>query len=323
MVKAFRRSAAGTDRQIPEELRTAKTCWKTLNYLFSNIIGSDARLSKHHKFVWDRTRAIRNDFSIQSFTKTEDVRYEVACLEGIVRFHILSLHQMSKPDQVPSPEVYSRQQEIAQLKATFTSLLDRYDTFAGSMKFRHEAEFRAYFILFSARTDLFDMDVQFQNWPKHILDDGRVKTALKLHAASSNADIPVGSHKLDAIPTSVAQCNAGLYWDLLSSHQVGYLMACIAEVSFQLIRFSALNALWKAAKAAPGNAQGTMKVWTVDILMTYLGFDNFNQTMDFCKQCGADFAQNTASREFYLDFRSNSDSSLTRKLLQTSFDIYD
>lgn len=308
MVKAFRRSAAGTDRQIPEELRTAKTCWKALNYLFSEIIGSDERLGKHHKFVWDRTRAIRNDFTIQGFTKPEDVKYEVACHEGIIRFHLLSLHQLSSPSQINSNEEYSRQQEIAQLKATFTSLLDRYDTFSGLVDFRNEAEFRAYFALFSARTDLFDTDVAIQTWPKHVLDDGRVQTALKLHAAAATTDVPVGSYKLQSVTPLVAQNNAGLYWNLLSSRQVGYLMACAAEISFQIVRFTALNALWRSAKAASKPAQTSMRSWTKEALTEYLGFDNGDQTVEFCKSCDVDFAQHGAS--VHLDFTSNPNSSL-------------
>lgn len=310
MVKAFRRSAAGTDRQIPEELRTAKTCWKTLHYLFDHIMGSDDRLGRHHKFVWDRTRAIRNDFTIQGFTKTDDVKYEVACYEGIIRFHILSLHQLSDATQIYSNGEYSRQQEIAQLKATFTSLLDRYDTFSQNMHFRNEPEFRAYFALFSARTDLFDADVVVQTWPKHVLDDGRVQTALKLHTAAATSDVPVGSSKLDSAPPSIAQNNTGLYWSLLASRQVGYLMACTAEISFQIVRFTALNALWRSAKAASKVAQAAMRTWTREVLTEYLGFDNIEQTIEFCKSCNVDFAQHGES--IYLDFTSNSNANLNQ-----------
>lgn len=310
MVKAFRRSAAGVDKQIPEELRTPRTLRKTLDYLFTNIIGSSDHLGKHHKFVWDRTRAVRNDFSIQSFTRPEDVKYEVDCYERIVRFHILSLHQLANPDQLHPGEEYTRQQELQQLQKTFASLMDRYDTFGHSTYFRNEAEFRAYFILFAARTDLYDFEVQIQRWPKHVLSDGRVQTALKLNAAAGSTDYQVGSRSLEPIPCSVAQANAGLYWTLLASQQVGYLMACVAEISFQLVRFTALDSLWRSAKGAPEKGQSTMRSWTTQALTEYLGFDDEDQTQDFCAQFDISFATNTSTGQQYLDFRSNPESSL-------------
>lgn len=310
MVKAFRRSAAGVDKQIPEELRTPRTLRKTLDYLFTNVIGSSDHLGKHHKFVWDRTRAVRNDFSIQSFTRPEDVRYEVDCYERIVRFHILSLHQLANPDQLHPGEEYTRQQELQQLQKTFASLMDRYDTFGHNTYFRNEAEFRAYFILFAARTDLYDFEVQIQQWPKHVLNDGRVQTALKLNAAAGSTDYQVGSRSLEPIPCSVAQANAGLYWTLLASQQVGYLMACVAEISFQLVRFTALDSLWRSAKSAPEKGQSGMRSWTMQAITEYLGFDNEDQTQEFCSQFDISFTTNSSTGQQYLDFRSNPESSL-------------
>ena len=310
MVKKFRRSAAGTERQIPEELRTPRTLRKTLDYLFTNIIGSSDHLGKHHKFVWDRTRAVRNDFTIQSFTKPEDVKYEVDCYERIVRFHILSLHQMCNPAQLRPGENYDRKQELEQLQKTFASLMDKYDTFGRTMAFCNEPEFRAYFILFAARTNLYDLEVQIQGWSSRVLNDGRVQTALRLHAAASSTDYQVGSLQLDPIPAAVAQSNASFYWRLLASQRVGYLMACVAEISFKLVRFSSLNAMWRSAKAAPEKGQSSMRSWTKQALTDYLGFDYEDQTEDFCAELDIAFAANPNTRERYLDFSSNPERSL-------------
>ncbi|KAK5077014.1 actin cytoskeleton and mitosis protein [Lithohypha guttulata] len=312
MVKKFRRAAAGAERQIPEELRTPATLKKTLNYLLKNVMGQSDRYGKHHKFVWDRTRAIRNDFNIQSFTKPQDVKYEVDCYERIVRFHILSLHIMSDPDQQKTAEEYNRQQELEQLQKTFASLIDKYDTFGRTMHFRNEPEFRAYYILFVARTTLYDLDTFIQRWPRHVLDDGRVQTALKLHAAASSIDYPTGSPNLDPIPPSIAQANAGAYWTLLQSKQVGYLMACVAEISFQLVRFTAINALWQAAKTAPEKGQSAMRAWSKPVLTEYLGFDYEEQTVEFCGKLEISFAKHPMNQEEYLDFQSNPAKSLER-----------
>lgn len=64
MVKRFRRSAAGYDEQLPSDIRPPAVLQQTLNYLFNDVVGGTQPLATVHKFVWDRTRGIRNDFSI-------------------------------------------------------------------------------------------------------------------------------------------------------------------------------------------------------------------------------------------------------------------
>ena len=316
MVKKFRRSAAGVDKQIPEELRTPRTLQKTLDYLFDQIIGKN-RLGKHHKFVWDRTRAIRNDFSIQSLTKPDDIRYEVDCYERIVRFHILSAHQLSNPENLAHDEHFEHQQELEQLQKTFQSLMDKYDAFRVSVDFPNEAEFRAYYILFSPILFSFDTEVQIQRWPKHILNDGRVQTALKLYAAVGNSLRSVGSKNLEPIPVAVAQANSGLFWALLASQRVGYLMACVAEMSFQNVRFNALDALWRSAKGAPEKAQANMKTWTKHALTEYLCYDNEDETEALCEKVGVSFNTSSMGQQ-YLDFKSSSATRLESMLTPIS-----
>lgn len=310
MVKRFRRSAAGVGKQIPEELRTPRTLQKTMDYLINNIIGPNPRLAQHHKFVWDRTRAIRNDCSIQSFTQPEDVKLEVDCYERIARFHILSSHILSNPEALQHGEDFVHKQEIEQLTKTFQTLMDKYDGFGDSLNFPHEAEFRAYFILFAPMTTIADLDDQVQRWPRHILDDGRVQTALKLRAAAESTDQPVGSRRFEPVPCFIAQKNAGLYWDLLRSQRVGYLMACVAEMSFRNVRFAALDSLWRTGKNAPEKAQANMKTWSKSAVREYLGFDDDEQTEDFCSKFGVEFAGNSATGQEYLNFKSHSSPSL-------------
>lgn len=310
MVKRFRRAAAGTRKQIPEELRTPRTLQRTMDYLINNIIGPNPRLAQHHKFVWDRTRAIRNDCSIQSFTQPEDVKLEVDCYERIARFHILSSHLLSKPDALQHGEDFVPKQEIEQLTKTFQTLMDKYDGFGHSINFPQEAEFRAYFILFAPMTTIADLDDQVQRWPRHVLDDGRVQTALKLRAAAESTDEPVGSRRFDPVPCFIAQKNIGLYWDLLRGQRVGYLMACVAEMSFRNVRFAALDSLWRAGKNASEKGQATMKTWTRANVRDYLGFDDDQQVEDFCSTFGVNFVHNAATAQDYLDFKSHSAPSL-------------
>lgn len=65
-------------------------------------------LEKCHPFIRDRTRSIRQDFTLQN------IRDQVAveAHERIARFHILCLHEMSHLDE----ERFSEQQETEQLR---------------------------------------------------------------------------------------------------------------------------------------------------------------------------------------------------------------
>ncbi|EER36654.1 80 kD MCM3-associated protein [Histoplasma capsulatum H143] len=83
MLKRFRRSAAGYDEQLPSDIRTPKTLLQTMNYLLRYVVEDDETLATTHKFLWDRTRSIRNDLSIQQLTQAQDVSIAVKCLERI------------------------------------------------------------------------------------------------------------------------------------------------------------------------------------------------------------------------------------------------
>lgn len=308
MVKRFRRAAAGDPDQQLEELRTPSTLRKTIDYLMQDVISSDSRLPQVHKFVWDRTRAIRNDFTIQNFYTPEDVKHEVDCYERIARFHIVSMHQMVNPDHVRSDEHYDGQQDLEQLNKTILTLLTKYDDFRHVLDFPNEAEFRAYFILIEMRNLASDLEDRVQRWPRHVLRDGRVQTALKLYTAACSTDQRFGTFGTPIL-VAMAQANSGRFWTLLDSLQVSYLMACTVEMSFFNVRFTALNSLWIATKNASKSNQSTLRFWTKAALEHYLGFDDEEQAADFCSDLGLSFATKvdpqTGEEEQYLDFASN------------------
>lgn len=284
MVKRFRRSAAGYDEQLPSDIRTPATLKLTLDYLLDEIVGGGERLASIHKFVWDRTRGIRNDFSIQQVTKKEDVRIAVECLERIARFHILSLHQLSNPDNLVN-EQFDAHQDREQLNNTLLSLIYYYDDNRHLLDFPNEAEFRAYCIIFELQSQHPDIEDRMQSWPRALLDDGRIKTAFKLYAAAGNTIFDQGPLK-PLTTFSSAQGNTGSFWGILSSKQVSYLMACVAEIYFGQVRYMALQALWTAATSAPAGTRAKNQDWTLDELANVLGFDAEEQAAAFCKEFG-------------------------------------
>lgn len=119
-VKAFHRPAAGNEQALPSDVRPPEVLQRTLDYLVRNIVSPCDPLDKDtHGFVRDRTRSIRQDFTIQN----ERGRVAIECHERIVRFHILSLHHMCQVDG------FDAHQEMEQLrKSQCHSYTTRRDT---------------------------------------------------------------------------------------------------------------------------------------------------------------------------------------------------
>jgi nuclear mRNA export protein SAC3 len=311
MIKRFRRSAAGYDEQLPSDIRMPETLQRTLNYLLDNIVGGEERLASVHKFVWDRTRGIRNDFSIQQVTKGEDVRIAVDCFERIARFHIISLHQLSNPENHVG-EPFDAHQEREQLNNTLLSLMYYYDDNRGRQRFENEAEFRAYCIIFELQSQQPDLEDRMQSWPQELLEDPRICIAFRLYSAAGNTLYDQGPLKPQAA-FDIAQGNAGGFWHLLKSKAVTYLMACVAEIYFGQVRFMALQGLWKSVKRAPAGIQGKLQDWTLAELTNLLGFDDEEQALEFCGEYGLDFRSSDAGDQ-YLDFTSQPEMTLDSEL---------
>lgn len=308
MVKRFRRSAAGYDEQLPSDIRPPIVLQETLNYLFNDVVGGPEPLATVHKFVWDRTRSVRNDFSIQQVTKVEDLKIAIDCFERIARFHILSLHQLSSAGAGADGGEFDPYQEREQLNNTLLSLQYYYDDSRHKMLSPNEAEFRAYGIVFEIQDQRPDIEDRLQSLPKDVLKNQRVRTALKLHAAAGNTSDEQGPLR-PRTQFLTAQANFSGFWSLIQSNAVPYLMACVAEVYFNLVRRTALEAIWKAYRGKrPGPAK--MEDWTMNDLTRALGFDDEAQTRIFCEQHEFTVAEN-ANREHYIDLGSVTGGSLT------------
>ncbi|EHL03561.1 putative SAC3 family protein 1 [Glarea lozoyensis 74030] len=120
----------------------------------SPVLGDNLEnLYNVHNFLWDRTRAIRRDFVFQSSMDPSEMSHQTYCLERIVRFHAISLHQMSKNGIItPSGEDFSEQQEVEQLSKALLSLMHCYDDCnKQKVQCENEPEFRAYYVLFNCR----------------------------------------------------------------------------------------------------------------------------------------------------------------------------
>ena len=146
----------------------------------------------------------------------------------------------------------------------------------------NEAEFRAYCIVFEIQDQRPDLEDRSQNWPKPLLKDPRIQTAMKLYAAAGNTSDEQGPLRPRA-SFAIAQANYGRYWSIVGSKAVSYLMACAAEIYFNLIRGMALEEIWKAYKRG---GLTKMEDWILGDLATALGFDNEDQVQKFCEEHG-------------------------------------
>ena len=299
MLKRFRRSAAGYDEQLPSDIRTPTTLLQTMNYLIRYVIGGSDPLGVVHKFVWDRTRSIRNDLSVQQLNQEHNVKIAVTILERIARFHILSLHLLSSPS---NQEPFDRHQEREQLNNTMLSLMYYYDDNRNHISFPNEDEFRAYYIIFSIHDQRPDLESRVQRWPSELLKSPRVQTALELFAAAGNTWEYQGT--LDSWRrNAIAQGFYTRFFSLIDSPSVSYLTACVAEIYFNHVRQTAVRSIWKGYCRAP--QQHRNEEWTIDELTSVLYFDTNEQTIEFCRQQGLELKRNK-EEELYLDWGNRS-----------------
>jgi hypothetical protein len=241
MVKKFRRAAAGIEEQLPSDLRTPSVLSQTCDYLFNDVVANAPELGRVHHFVWDRTRAIRNDFTILQVSSPPDLKHAVDCLERIARFHIVSLHQMASVKEKDFQ--YDWQQDREQLDRTLVSLMQYYDDSRGKIVLPNEPEFRAYLIVFQLQDP--DMEDRVQSWPQDVLQHPRIRKAMKLYAAAGDTASLQGPLR-PAATLPIAQQNWQRFWTLVASKRTSYLTACVAEINFNLIRRVALQALTRS-----------------------------------------------------------------------------
>ncbi|KAG1328469.1 hypothetical protein G6F62_008130 [Rhizopus arrhizus] len=259
-VKAYRRSAAGNDQPLPADVRSPEALISTLDYLIKEVM-SNYPLEKCHAFIRDRTRSIRQDFTLQNIRDVTAVEVH----ERIARFHILCLHEMCGMDE----SKFSEQQETEQLRKVLLSLMEFYeDLREEDIETPNEAEFRAYYII----THIRDKDVvrQISSQPAHIFKHPYVKQALKFHAMAqrSNEIEETSSRRNKAENAFGSQNNYDSFFKLVADPHTSFLMACLLETHFPEVRKGALKAMNVAymARAAGVEAEYVRKVLCYDSL---------------------------------------------------------
>ncbi|GAB0136587.1 hypothetical protein EsDP_00004884 [Epichloe bromicola] len=285
MVKKLARSAAGQEAPLPMDVRSIPSLRRTLDYLLDDLLQNDGNLPVVHGFLWDRTRAIRRDFSFFSSLTPEETKTQAYVLENIARFHVTSLHLLSQEGK--APEDFVQQQELEQLGKALLSLRDVYDDCGEQgIKCENESEFRAYYLLFHARDPSILETLQRQWKPHHWRDSDDVRTAVSLVEALQDTHDFHGPLK-DG-PSLAASAAFQAYFRIVQDPQVSYTMACFAECHFPQLRRSILQIV----KRALSRPKDTAKDVTATALNEFLQFDTVQQAIDFAELHSLEFESN-------------------------------
>ncbi|KAK3820498.1 MAG: SAC3/GANP/Nin1/mts3/eIF-3 p25 family-domain-containing protein, partial [Linnemannia gamsii] len=261
-VKAYARPAAGAEQPLPSDVRPPKVLLSTLDYLINHIVG-EGDLAESHAFVRDRTRSIRQDFTLQNSRGMEAIEAH----EIIARYHILCMHQLCENKN------FSDQQEMEQLRKVLTSLQEFYeDMRAEGVPCPNEAEFRAYHILSHLRDP--DMIRQAQQLPFHIFQNPYIQVAAEIHALTRrNNDVERRAKvQSEASPNFFSR-----FFKLVAGPSTTYLMACLLETNFVEIRKGALKTLNKCYLDRHNG-------FPVEDLVTILGFDGAEECIANCEE---------------------------------------
>lgn len=285
MVKKLARSAAGQEAPLPMDVRSAATLQRTMDYLIDDLLQDDDNLPGLHGFLWDRTRAIRRDFTFFSSLTPDELKAQVYVLENITRFHVTSLHLLSEEGN--RPEDFVEQQELEQLGKALLSLRDLYDDCNGQgIQCENEAEFRAYYLIFHG-SDPNIIEILQRQWrPSLWKDSDEIRTAVSLVEALQNTKDFHGP--LKEAPSMSASAGYHTYFRIVEDSSVSYTMACFAECHFARLRRNLLESIARAL-ARPKDAA---KDVTAADLNRCLRFDTVDEAISFAELHDLSFQAN-------------------------------
>ncbi|GKT99537.1 sac3 family protein 1 [Fusarium langsethiae] len=284
MIKKLARSAAGQEAPLPMDVRSIPALKRTLDYLIDDLLREDAKLPGLHGFLWDRTRAIRRDFTFFSSLTPDEMKLQVYVLENIARFHVTALHLLTQEGK--APEDFVEQQELEQLGKALLSLRDAYDDCNDQgIRCENEPEFRAYYLIFHAYDSNIIETLQRQWKPNLWRDSDEVRTAVSLVEALQNTQDFHGPLK-DA-PSLAASSAYQSYFRIVEDPKVSYTMACFAECHFPRLRRCILSAI-KRGLARP---RETSKDVTAAELNKFLRFDTVEQAIEFAELHNIEFGE--------------------------------
>ncbi|KAH8988272.1 SAC3/GANP/Nin1/mts3/eIF-3 p25 family-domain-containing protein [Lactarius hatsudake] len=216
-VKMYERAAG--DKTLPSDLRPPPVLKRTLDYLFRQLLPTEG-FSPTFDFIRDRSRSVRNDFTMQHETGS----LAMECHERCARFHILALH--FERDRTG----FSIAMEEQQLMNTLQSLKEFYEDQRDRYQSPNELEMRIYHRLIHIR----DQRERHDDIPPAILNHPvfLLTTKFRQHVQAKSSPITKVS------PLVVHEEGMLLFAELAAllreqgNRVMVYLVACILERLF-------------------------------------------------------------------------------------------
>ncbi|XP_023765076.1 SAC3 family protein C [Lactuca sativa] len=149
-VKKFCRTISSKDLR-DMDLRPLQVLEDTLNYLLTIFESKEHPFEAIHDFIFDRTRSIRQDLSMQNIITGDQA---VSMYERIVKFHIISHYKLRINATANSNVSPMHHLNMEQLTKTLASLYHIYDTnHKSGNTYDTEGEFYSFYVLLHLGSD--------------------------------------------------------------------------------------------------------------------------------------------------------------------------
>lgn len=263
-VKEYSRSSADQEEPLPHELRPGNVLQMTMHYLLYEMMPKlyEGQIADWYDFLWNRSRAIRKELSVQQICDITAVHINEQC----ARFHIFCAHELSGQDRM----VFDPKINNENLEKTMKTVMDLYQdlyftTQNGQSKLpldnSNVAELFSYYILLNINRTA-DVLNELQELPQAIRYDGKIAVAM---------DAFMALHSNNYVK----------FFNVV--RRASFLQGCILHRYFTQVRKEAVHTISKAFSFA----QKTKTVlFPGQDIIRILNFNGIEDLQSFCLHFG-------------------------------------
>ncbi|XP_042014187.1 SAC3 family protein C-like isoform X1 [Salvia splendens] len=222
-VKKFCRTISSKDMKA-SDVRPVPVLEDTLNYLLDLLHSSGHPFDVVHDFIFDRTRSIRQDLSMQNIVSDQVIHM----YERMVKFHIISYHHLHRSSQTPNTASMSHL-NLEQLMKALTTLFSLYEVNRASHSAsQNEAEYFSLYLLLHLSPDnqVEPLSLWFRRIPSSVMESKAMSFARRILSACRYYRL--GNYKRFISTTE---------------EEASYLQYCIVEPYISEVRKLALSCI--------------------------------------------------------------------------------
>eukprot|EP00743_Colponemidia_sp_Colp-15_P009019 GILK01009844.1.p1 GENE.GILK01009844.1~~GILK01009844.1.p1 ORF type:complete len:379 (-),score=48.02 GILK01009844.1:358-1458(-) len=284
-VKKYYRSTVDS-QFVPEDIRPPAVLTRTLDFLLSEeVLGrADVPFHEVYAFVRDRSRSVRQDFTVQQVQDS----VAVEAFERIARFHIVSCHVLCEESSLRYDDVQNTEQ-LSNCLITLSQLYDLHRQQGRGCP--NEAEFRAYDLLLNFHDPQY-IGQLLRRMPPAVLKSDQMNLVLRAYSAFTLR-------------------NFRRFFLIFESASVSsVLSACLLNRQVVQIRIEGLKVLNKMGR------KGDML--PASYLQRMFGFNSIEHGVDFCTQLGIPVVETDGYPHMVLKQVAVSEPSNQRSLVRRS-----